>query len=103
MKISGNQVESVIRAYTEKKMKNNQESDRNDNLIMDDVVLLCAAAIDVKKFHSKYQEIPDTRDKIISELKQKIQNHTYDVKGQMIVEKIIGREIADLLIDKDET
>ncbi len=98
MKISETQVKNVIRAYNEKKMK------RNRDLITDNIssstASLTSISVEIKRFHNRYKEIPNTREHLIDDIKNKIENGTYQISGYDIVEKLMGREAADLLIDE---
>lgn len=98
MKISEAQIQNVIKIYKEKKMKKNPETITNNNILFNNPTLVLIS-FDLKKYHAKYREIPSIRESLVQELKEKIRCGTYHVHGLDIVEKLIGREAADLLSD----
>ncbi len=98
MKISEAQIQNVIKIYKEKKMKKTPETfTDNNNLFINPTLVFVSS--DLKKYHAKYREIPSIRENLVQELKEKIQRGNYNVHGLDIVEKLIGREAADLLSD----
>ena len=98
MKISEAQIQNVIRIYEEKKMKKNPETLANKNGLYNNPSLVLVS-VDLKKYHAKYREIPSIRENLVQDLKNKIQCGTYNIHGLDIVEKLMGREAADLLSD----
>jgi len=98
MKISESQVKNVIRIYNEKKMSKNHDSVTDGPLVP--VSSLVSVSVEIKKYHGKYRDIPNIREHLIHNIKDKIQNGTYQVCGYDVVEKIMGREAANLLIDE---
>ena len=98
MKISEAQIQNVIRIYEEKKMKKNPETLANKNGLYNNPSLVLVS-VDLKKYHAKYREIPSIRENLVRDLKNKIQCGTYNIHGLDIVEKLMGREAADLLSD----
>lgn len=98
MKISEAQIQNVIGIYKEKKMKKNPEVSTNTHVLLNNTSLL-QVSLDLKKYHAKYREIPSIRENLVQDLKNKIQCGTYNIHGLDIVEKLMGREAADLLGD----
>jgi len=98
MKISEAQIQNVIGIYKEKKMKKNPEIFTNTHVILHNTSLLLVS-LDLKRCHAKYREIPTVRENLVQDLKNKIQSGTYNIHGLDIVEKLMGREAADLLSD----
>lgn len=101
MKISETQIKNVIGIYKEKKMKKNSETIRDNNYLFSNPSIFLVSA-DLKKYHDKYRELPNIRENLVQDLRDKIQCETYQVHGIDVVKKLIGREAADLLGDISE-
>jgi negative regulator of flagellin synthesis FlgM len=104
MKISNNNVEKLLQSYTRqvenKKNSKAKSSDSKDfraaNITQrTDSVTISSRSDEVRKAKELYNELPDVRRELVSELKEKIRSGEYEVSSKDLADKIMHRAIVD--------
>ncbi len=101
MKISSNQMESILRIYVDKakESKKVSSSPKKKEEGEGDKVFLSNAGQEMVKLQQQYKKIPDVRADIVQELRARIEKGEYEVRGREVAEKMFAREIADFFIE----
>lgn len=99
MIISGKQVQSVMKAYTDQnKVSKSQKAQGTSPVSQKDEVILSSQAQEVGQLYQAIRALPEVREDKVREISEKIAQGTYDVDAQAVAEKMMGRIIADRLI-----
>lgn len=101
VKISGNQVENLLRVYVErlregKRKESSQVSPREDSLA------LSPEAREMSTLKERLQEIPPARQDLVAALRERIARGEYHPGGVEIARKMLYREAVDFVISKEE-
>lgn len=101
MKISSNQVESVLRLYTEKtqsggKKRYNVEEKKHDS------VTFSSQIGEAKELVARYRELPEIREGMVKSIQEQIRKQEYRVDGREVARKMIQRETVDFLLSGSE-
>ena len=100
MNISGKNIVSLIKTYTDK-VENDKAGGKGAEKATDsktgktDEVRLSEFSRDIQKIQAGLDKVKDVREEKVKELKEKIESGSYDVSGRDIAEKMIQR-IIDL-------
>ena len=57
---------------------------------------LSAAAKDIRQLKGVIAELPDVREDKVQDLKSRIEQGTYNVSGEKIVDKMLGESVIDI-------
>lgn len=99
MMISKAQIQQVIKQYGDNsKVRKSEKTDGVSGTQRADEVTISREALSAQQVQKYMQEIPDVRTERVLELQERIQSGTYDVSGEDIAEKIIGRSIVDRIV-----
>ncbi len=99
---SRNPAEDTVRLY-QINGKTNTESDKPVNnanastMAPEEKVSLSSKVQDVQKIKEAVQELPDIREEKVETLKNQIEQGTYDVKGEEIVQKMVDESLLDIM------
>lgn len=101
MKISGNQVESLLRVYVErarevKRKEPSQVSSQGDSLA------LSLEAQEAATLKERLREIPPVRRELLAALRERIAAGEYHPSGVEIARKILYREAVDFIVSEGE-
>lgn len=101
MKISGNQVESLLRVYLERtqgerKKAISSPSSRVDSLALSEEVQETTVLKD------RLQEIPLSRQELIAALRERIAAGHYHPSGVEVARKMLYREAVDFIVGEGE-
>jgi len=102
MKISNNQVTTILKMYQRTSLEKREKVGREEEKERLDRLSLSSSAVEINKYTNRYGDVPVMREKLVTELKQKIQSGSYQVLGIDVAEKMLNREMVDLLIDQGE-
>lgn len=95
MKISANQLESILKIYAEKGSRSKSKVSQNVSSSTEDKVSLSEKALEIREVYRKFQEVPELREQLIAEIKSQLSRNEYYVEPAKVVEKMIIRDIAD--------
>lgn len=101
MKISGNQVENLLRVYLERareeqKKRLSFESSQVDSLT------LSPEAQKVNTLKDRLREIPLSRQELVAALRERIAAGQYHPSGIEVARKMLYREAVDFIISEEE-
>ncbi|MGQ9472935.1 MAG: flagellar biosynthesis anti-sigma factor FlgM [Candidatus Caldatribacteriaceae bacterium] len=102
MKISGNQVESVLRLYTEKMQSGEKKKKYNVEKEKQDTVTFSSQVGEAKELVSRYRELPEIREGMVENIKEQLKKGGYRVEGREVARKMIQREAVDFLLSGSE-
>lgn len=94
MKISANQLESILKIYAEKSGKQKSKVFQGVNPKVDRLSL-SEKVMGMQEIYRKLREIPETREELLAEIRDKLSKNEYYVEPTKVVEKMIIRDIAD--------
>ncbi len=99
MMISKAQIQQVIKQYGDNlTVRKTEKSGNVSGKQRADEVTISREALSTQQVRKYMQEIPDVRIERVRDLQARIQSGTYDVSGEDIAEKIIGRSIVDRIV-----
>ncbi|HSV31411.1 MAG TPA: flagellar biosynthesis anti-sigma factor FlgM [Atribacteraceae bacterium] len=102
MKISTNQVATILRMYHRTTLEKAKEVKPAMGGVRQDRVSLSNSAMEINKYARRYREVPAIREQLVEDLKHRTQSGTYHIQGSTIVEKMFSREMVDFLIERGE-
>jgi negative regulator of flagellin synthesis FlgM len=100
MKVSDtrNPVSEIIKQYeVNENAKPDAGKQANIALVPEEKVSLSAAAKEVQQVKSAIEALPDVRTEKVAQLKDRIEEGTYNVSGEKIAEKMIGDSLLDII------
>ncbi|KAB2953640.1 flagellar biosynthesis anti-sigma factor FlgM [Heliorestis acidaminivorans] len=102
MKISSNQIQNILKMYGVDRVEKKTEARPADKVqkMGKDKVSLSEDARLLQAASKVIQETPEIREEVVEKLRQKIESGTYNVSGEKIAEKMIGRSLIDRLESK---
>lgn len=96
MMISKAQIQQVLKQYTDTgKARKTESAGGVSGPPRADQVSISREALSAQQVRKYLQEIPEVREERVLDLQAEIQSGTYNVSGEDIMEKIIGRSIVD--------
>lgn len=99
MMISKAQIQQVMQQYRENtKTAKPAQTGSVSVARQADEVTLSREALNAQQVQKHLKEIPDVREERVRELQTSIQSGTYNVCGEDIAEKMIGRVIVDRML-----
>lgn len=99
MKISSQQIYQIARLYSQERAVNVKKA--YEPTLGKDCVSLSAEGKEAQAIRQKLAEVPDIRQDKVDELKRAIQSGSYRVSGKDIADKMLGRILADILINRE--
>ncbi|AZR73904.1 flagellar biosynthesis anti-sigma factor FlgM [Anoxybacter fermentans] len=94
MKISGSRLQQIGKMY----QKNSFQKLGGSNSVREDKVNLSREAKELKRIYEVLAKTPDIRTEKVNQLKRVIQQGTYEIKGEMIAEKMIEGYFIDKIV-----
>ncbi|HRR41716.1 MAG TPA: flagellar biosynthesis anti-sigma factor FlgM [Syntrophales bacterium] len=99
MKIS--KVDDAATQAIQQYQRNGKVQDASDRQVLGNAeprekVDLSAAAKDIGQLKGVIAELPDVREDKVNDLKSRIEQGTYNVSGEKIVDKMLGESIIDI-------
>ena len=90
MKISEINTEFMKQYKINEKLNSESKKQINENVVLEEKVSISSISRDVKLAKKAIEELPDVREERVRELKDQIEQGTYNVSGEKIAEKIFG-------------
>ena len=100
MKVSDTRspVSEIIKQYgVNENAKSDAGKQVNIALVPEETVSLASAAKEVQQIKSAIEALPDVREEKVTQLKDRIEEGTYNVSGEKIAEKMIGDSLLDII------
>ena len=99
MMISKAQIQQVIKQYGDNKtVRKAEKTGGGSGPQRADEVTISREALSAQQVRKYLQEMPEVRTGRVLELQERIQSGTYDVSGEEIADKMLGRSIVDSII-----
>ena len=102
MEISGKNLTATMEAYAGKVQQAQQtvpaDSEKRQPAVKEDTVSLSREAKEIAAIRQKLEETPDIRDGKVSEIKEKIDNGTYNVNGQQAATNLFRESLINQLV-----
>lgn len=101
MRISHNQVESIVRLYVERA----QGGERKKKVVGEgkkDEVIFSSRVEEARELYARYKELPEVREEMVQSIRELLQRGEYRVGGEEIARKMIQRETVDFLVNRGE-
>ena len=90
MKISEINTEFMKQYKINEKLNSESKKRINENVVLEEKVSISSISRDVKLAKKAIEELPDVREERVRELKDQIEQGTYNVSGEKIAEKMSG-------------
>ena len=97
MKISEINNEFIKQYKINEKLNSESKKRINENVVLEEKVSISSIARDVKLAKKAIEELPDVREERVRELKDQIEQGTYNVSGEKIAEKMSGDLSFDIV------
>lgn len=100
MKISNNQVESILKLYTDrtqgsgKKRKNAVEGEKHDT------VTFSSRVEEIRDLYAQYKALPEVREELVKSIQERLSRGEYQVSGEEVARKMIQREMVDFMVNR---
>jgi len=99
-KSQGIQVDAYVNQVQDKK-KVDQATDRaKESATKTDTVVISEAAKRIQEARTKLDEVPDVREDKVAELRNQIQNGTYQVDAQKTAEKLLKEQLGNAAFEE---
>lgn len=99
MMISKAQIQQVMKQYGDNtRVNKNEKTGSTSAARRVDEVTLSQEALNAQQLQKHMKDIPDVREERVQILQERIQSGTYNVSGEDIAEKMIGRTIVDHML-----
>lgn len=96
MIISGNQIQSIMKVYTEQnKVSKTAKTTEVAPAAKKDEVILSTQAQEFGQIYQAIKAMPEVREDKVKELSDKIAQGNYSVDAKEVAEKMLGRLMAD--------
>jgi len=90
VKISEINTEFIKQYKINEKLNSESKKRINENVVLEEKVSISSISRDVKLAKKAIEELPDVREERVRELKDQIEQGTYNVSGEKIAEKMSG-------------
>lgn len=99
MRISNNQVESILKLYTDKA----QGSGKKRKTAVEekqDTVTFSSRVEEVRELYAQYKELPEVREELVKSIQERLSRGEYQVSGEEVARKMVQREMVDFLVNR---
>lgn len=101
MKISGNQVESLLRVYLERTQGERKKAVSSPSSQVDSLAL-SEEAQETTTLKDRLQEVPLSRQELVAALRERIAAGQYHPSGIEVARKMLYREAVDFIVGEGE-
>jgi negative regulator of flagellin synthesis FlgM len=101
MEIDKNQgipVDTYVNQVHDKKKADQATDQARESAVKTDTVVISEAAKRIQETRAKLDEVPDVREDKVAELRDQIQNGTYQVDAQKTAEKLLKEQLGNAAI-----
>ena len=98
-KNQGIRVDAYVNQVHEKKQADQAADRAKESAIKTDTVVISDAAKRIQEARAKLDEIPDVREDKVAELKNQIQNGTYQIDADKAAEKLLKEQLGNAAIE----
>jgi negative regulator of flagellin synthesis FlgM len=97
-KSQGIQVDAYVNQVQDKKKADQATDQAKESAAKTDTVVISDAAKRIQETRAKLDEVPDVREEKVAELRNQIQNGTYQVDAQKTAEKLLKEQLGNAAI-----
>lgn len=98
MKISHGQIQSVIKAYARPAGRNSIRDKKGPPAAREDQLVLSRVSREMRLAMETVARWPEIREDKVKEIQTALATGNYEVSGEQIAEKILGRALVDKLL-----
>ncbi|MCX7667312.1 MAG: flagellar biosynthesis anti-sigma factor FlgM [Atribacterota bacterium] len=100
MKISSNQVESILRLYTDKTQGSGKKRKSVVGEEKQDTVAFSSHVEEVRELYARYRELPEVREELVKSIQERLSKGEYQIDGEEVARKMVQREMVDFLVNR---
>jgi len=100
VKNQGIQVDAYVNQVQDTKKADQAADQAKESATKTDTVVISDAAKRIQEARAKLDEIPDVREEKVAELRDQIQNGTYQVDAQKTADKLLKEQLGNVVFDK---
>lgn len=100
MKISSNQVESILKLYTSKIQGSGKKRKSAVGEEKQDTVTFSSRVEEVRELYAQYKELPEVREELVKSIQERLSRGEYQVSGEEVARKMVQREMVDFLVNR---
>ncbi len=102
MKISNNQVESILKLYVQGVLSEKKREKAGLKRKEGDTVTFSSQVDEVKDLYARYRNLPEVRENLVKEIQERLRQGEYRVSGEEVARKMLQREAVDFLMNREE-
>ena len=99
-KNQGIQVDAYVNQVHDKKKADQATDQARESAVKTDTVVISEAAKRIQETRAKLDEVPDVREDKVAELRNQIQNGTYQVDAQKTAEKLLKEHLGNAAFEE---
>jgi negative regulator of flagellin synthesis FlgM len=99
-KNQGIQVDAYVNQVHDKKKADQATDQARESAVKTDTVVISEAAKRIQETRAKLDEVPDVREDKVAELRDQIQNGTYQVDAQKTAEKLLKEQLGNAAFEE---
>ena len=100
VKNQGIQVDAYVNQVQDTKKADQAADQAKESATKTDTVVISDAAKRIQEARAKLDEIPDVREEKVAELRDQIQNGTYQVDAQKTADKLLKDQLGNAAFDE---
>lgn len=102
MRISSNQVESILKLYAERIYGSGNKRKTPVEEKKQDTVTFSSRVEEARELYARYKELPEVREEIVRNIQERLDSGDYQVDGKEVAQKMAQREMVDFLVSRGE-
>jgi len=102
VKNQGIQVDAYVNQLQDTKKADQAADQAKDSATKTDTVVISDAAKRIQEARAKLDDIPDVREEKVADLRNQIQNGTYQADAEKTADKLLKEQLGNVVFDKLE-
>jgi len=99
-KNKGIQVDAYVNQVHDKKKADQAADQAKESATKTDTVVISDAAKRIQEARAKLDDIPDVREEKVADLRNQIQNGTYQADAEKTADKLLKEQLGNVVFDK---
>lgn len=99
-KNQGIQVDAYVNPVHDKKKADQAADQAKESATKTDTVVISDAAKKIQEARAKLDDIPDVREEKVADLRNQIQNGTYQADAEKTADKLLKEQLGNVVFDK---
>ena len=100
VKNQGIQVDAYVNQLQDTKKADQAADQAKDSATKTDTVVISDAAKRIQEARAKLDDIPDVREEKVADLRNQIQNGTYQADAEKTADKLLKEQLGNVVFDK---